>query len=531
MNWGRKMLAGNVSISIFVLALLFSVPAAVSAENVIRWASQGDALTLDPHATNEVATISTIRKIYDSLVYADNDLKLIPWLAKSWELVDPATWRFVLRDDVKWQDGTSFTAEDVKFSLARALTETSDFRKQIGSIKQVDVVDDYTVHIVTDGPNPILPNQLTTIFMMSKAWSEQHGVSEPQNFGGNEETYAVRHAMGTGPFVLQSRDPGIRTVMTKNPAWWGLGDHPHVVDELVFTPISNQATRVAALLSGEIDLLLDPPLQDIERIKRTPGLKVVQTAQDRTIFLGVDQASDELRTSNIKGANPFKDRRVRQAFYQAIDIEAIRDKVMRGYAVPAGIVTGPVSHGYTKALDERAPHDPAAAKKLLAEAGYPDGFSVRLDCPNDRYINDEAICQAVTGMLGKIGIDVDLSAQPKTLHFPKIKNRETDFYLLGWGVPTLDSHYVFSYLARESTWNATGFDDPQINKLIDQIGVEVDFAARDEQIAQVWQRLKDDVVYLPLHHQTVVWAMKDWLDIPVPADNAVRFVFAGIKPH
>ncbi len=531
MNWGRMMLARNVSISAFVLALLFSVPAVVSAENVIRWASQGDALTLDPHATNEVTTISTIRKIYDSLVYADNDLKLIPWLAKSWELVDPTTWRFVLRDDVKWQDGSPFTAEDVKFSLTRALAETSDFRKQIGSIKQVEIVDDYTVHIATDGPNPILPNQLTTIFMMSKAWSEQHGVSEPQNFGGNEETYAVRHAMGTGPFVLQSRDPGIRTVMAKNAAWWGLADHPHAVDELVYTPISNQATRVATLLSGEIDLLLDPPLQDIERIKRTPGLKVVQTAQDRTIFLGMDQASDELRTSNVKGANPFKDKRVRLALYKAIDIEAIRDKVMRGYAVPAGIVTGPVSHGYTEALDQRASYDVETAKWLLAEAGYPDGFSVRLDCPNDRYINDEAICQAVTGMLGKIGINVDLSAQPKTLHFPKIKNRETDFYLLGWGVPTLDSHYVFSYLARESTWNATGFDDPQINKLIDQIGVEVDFAARDEQIAQVWRRLKDDVVYLPLHHQTVVWAMKDWLDIPVPADNAVRFVFAEIKPH
>lgn len=525
------MKINNLLVITCVVVLSAFASGQADAKNVIRWASQGDALTLDPHATNEVTTISTVRKVYDSLVYADNDLKLIPWLATSWKLVDPTTWRFTLRDDIKWHDGSAFTADDVKFSLERALSETSDFRKQIGSIKRVAIVDGHTVYVVTDGPNPILPNQLTTIFMMSKAWSKEHGVDAPQNFGENQETYAVTHAMGTGPFILKSREPGIRTVLEKNLVWWGLADHPHDIDELVYTPIANQATRVAALLSGEIDLLLDPPLQDLERIKRTPGFKVMQTAQDRTIFLGMDQGSDVLRTSNVKDANPFKDKQVRLAFYQAIDIDAIRNKVMRGYSVPAGIVTGPVSHGYTKDLDQRAAYDPAAAKKLLADAGYPEGFSVRLDCPNDRYVNDEAICQAVAGMLAKVGIDVDLSALPKTLHFPKIKNRDTDFYLLGWGVPTLDSHYVFSYLARDSTWNATGFDDPEIDALIDQIGVEVDFAARDKAIAQVWQRLKDDVVYLPLHHQTVVWAMKDWLDIPIPADNAVRFVFAKIDRH
>lgn len=523
------MKTNNLVVALVVVFATAWMPCEVGARNVIRWASQGDSLTADPHAANELTTTSAARKVYDSLVYADKDLNFIPWLATSWKLVDPTTWEFRLREGVKWQDGSAFTARDVKFSLDRARAKTSDFKKQIDSIEKVEIVDDHLVRIITDGPNPILPNQLTTIFMMSKAWSEKHGVNEPQDFAAKQETYAVRHAMGTGPFRLESREPGVRTVMVKNETWWGLEEYPHEVDELVYTPIANQATRVAALLSGELDFLLDPPLQDLERIKRTPGIKLVQTAQDRTIFLGMNQAREELLSSDVKGANPLSDRRVRLAFYQAIDIDAIRDKVMRGYSEPAGMITAPSVHGHTGALDKRHPYDPAAARKLLADAGYPDGFSIRLDCPNNRYINDESICQAVAGMLGRIGVKVRLSAIPKTLHFPKVKNRDTDFYMLGWGVPTLDSHYVFSYLARESTWNATGFDDPEISRLIDRIGVEVDFEARDEAINTVWERLKDDVVYLPLHHQVVVWAMKDWLDVPIVADNGVRFIYAKIN--
>lgn len=525
------MKINNLVVALVVLLLVAWLPTDASARNVIRWASQGDALTADPHAANELTTTSAARKVYDSLVYADKDLKFIPWLATSWKLINPSTWEFKLREGVRWQDGSPFTARDVKFSFDRARAKTSDFKKQIDSIAEVEIVNEHLVRIVTSGPNPILPNQLTTIFMMSRAWSEKHDVTEPQDFAAKQETYAVRHAMGTGPFRLEKREPGVRTIMVKNEDWWGLEDYPHKVDELVYTPIANQATRVAALLSGELDFVLDPPLQDLERIKRTPGIKLVQTAQDRTIFLGMNQVRKELLTSDVKGANPLSDRRVRLAFYQAIDIDAIRDKVMRGYSEPAGVVTAPSVHGYTEALDKRHPYNPDAARKLLAEAGYPDGFSIRLDCPNNRYINDDSICQAVAGMLGRIGVKVELSAIPKTLHFPKVKNRNTDFYMLGWGVPTLDSHYVFSYLARESAWNATGFDDSRISGLIDQIGVEVDFAARDKAINTVWEYMKEEVVYLPLHHQVVVWAMKDWLDVPIVADNGVRFIYAKIdKP-
>lgn len=517
-----------VTVAIIALAV-FSTTA--SAENVIRWASQGDALTLDPHAANESPTHSSSRKIYDVLYYNDKDMKNIPWLATGFKLINSTTWEFALRKGVRFQDGSDFTATDVKFSIERALSPTSDLKGDISSIQQVNIIDSHTVQIITSEPNPILTNQLTNVFIMSKAWSEKNNVAKPQDRAGKEETYAVRHAMGTGPFKLEIRESDIKTILVKNNDWWGLKYYPHEVDRVIYTPIANQATRVAALLSGELDFILDPPLQDLDRIKNTPGLHLEQTAQVRTIFLGMNQGVDQLLTSNVKGKNPFADQRVRQAMYQAINIEAIKKKVMRGYAVPAGLITPPAVHGYTEALNNRRPYDLSASRKLLAAAGYPDGFSVQLDCPNNRYINDEGICQAVVGMLGKIGIKVDLSAIPKTLHFPKIKNRETDFYMLGWGVSSLDSHYVFNYLVKSADkgWNGTGFKDSTIDNKIDAIGSEVDFPKRDIMIAEVWQKLRDNVNYLPLHHQVIVWAMSDKIDIPIVADDGVRFIYTKFK--
>ncbi|MFP6729757.1 MAG: ABC transporter substrate-binding protein [Alphaproteobacteria bacterium] len=507
-------------------AAAFTMPA--SAENVIRWASQGDALTSDPHAANESPTHSASRKVYGTLAYNDKDMILTPWLATSWTLTDdPNVWEFDLRKGVRFHDGSDMTATDVKFSFERAKSDTSDISGDISSISEVKIINDHKVQLITDGPNPILPNLLTNVYIMSKAWSVEHGVETPQDRTTDVETYAVTHAMGTGPFKMEMRDPDVKTILVKNEDWWGLAKYPHEVDRIIYTPIANQATRVAALLSGELDFILDPPLQDLDRIRNTDGLHLEQTAQVRTIFLGMNQGKAELASSNIKGKNPLADQRVRQAFYQAINIEAIKKKVMRGFAVPAGLITPPAVHGYTEELNSRRPFDVAAAKKLMADAGYGDGFSIQLDCPNNRYINDEGICQAVVGMLAKINVKVTLSAIPKTIHFPKIKSRETDFYMLGWGVSTLDSHYVFNYLTKggDKNWNGTGFDDPKINQLIDDMAVEVDFSKRDAMINTVWTRMRDNVNYLPLHHQVIVWAMSDKLDIPIVADDGVRFIY------
>jgi peptide/nickel transport system substrate-binding protein len=503
---------------------------------VIRWGSQGDALTLDPHSQNEGPTTAMNVHVYDPLIQRDPALAKVPGLATSWKTIAPDTWEFKLRPDVKFSDGTPFTADDVVFSYNRALSPTSDFRSYISSIKEVKAIDPMTVHIVTNGPNPILPDYTTSILIMSKAWCEKHNVTKPQSFKDKEETFAVRNAMGTGPFMVKQRDPDVRTVMAKNPNYWDAKNFPNYPDELVYTPIKEPATRVAALISGQVDFVLDAPLQDVARIKQSSGLKTLETAQVRSIFLGLDMGSAELKYSDVKGKNPFADKRVRQAMYQAIDMNAIKQKVMRNFAAPAGLITSPGVHGYTPKLDERQKFDVQAAKRLMTEAGYPSGFGVTLDCPNDRYNNDEQICQAVVGMLAQIGIKVELQARSKTLHFPKLQKKDSSFFLVGWGVPTLDSHYVFTFLYQTNdpakkvgSWNYLGYSNAKLDALIDGMLTEVDQAKRDKMIADAWAIAVADMVYLPLHHQVIVWSMSDKVDIPIFPNDSPNFKYSKMK--
>jgi len=500
------------------------------AENTFRWTSQGDALTLDPHSQNEGPTVATAGMIYESLVTRDTDLVLQPELAQSWEPMDGNIWRFTLREGVKFQGGEDFTAEDVAFSIARAKHEKSDFKEQVGSITEVIVVDDFTIDLVTEEIDPILPNKLTSFYIMDKGWSEANNVATPQDFAGKEETFAVRNTNGTGPFKLVSRAPDELTVMEKNTDWWAAGQFPTNIDRIEYRPIANAATRVAALLSDEVDFILDPPLQDLKRIEAADGLKTSTVPQIRTIFFGMDQGIDELRTSNIKGENPFADVRVREAMNLAIDRKAIQRVVMEGLSFPAGMVTSPGVLGNTPEQDAEIPLDVDKAKSLLADAGYPDGFSVQLDCPNNRYINDEKICQAAVSMLSKIGVDVSLDAIPKAQHFPKIQNRTTDFYMLGWGVPTLDSHYVFSYLLdAEGSWNAADYNNESVNSLIKAMASETDLAKREQMIDEAWTQVRKDMPYIPIHHQVIAWGMSDNVDTAMSADDALRPRFITMK--
>jgi peptide/nickel transport system substrate-binding protein len=517
----------------FILALftLFFAFSPAQAENVIKWASQGDALTYDPMSQNESPTISASRQIYDTLVGRGPMLEKEPGLATSWKMLDAKTWEFKLRPGVLFHDGTPLTAEDVVFSIKRAMAPTSEFKGYIPTVVDAKAPDSLTVHLLTSGPNPIMPDQMSNIFIMSKKWCEKHNAVQPQDFKGKQEMYTVRNANGSGPFKLELREPDIKTILVKNPKWWGLSQNPHNVDRIIYTPIANAATRIAALLSGEVDFVLDPPFQDLARITSSGNLKTQQISQIRTIFYGLDVASAELRSSNVKGKNPFQDKRVRQAINMAIDLNAIQKVVMRGFSVPAGVITAPGVHGFPKDLDKnRPPYDPEKAKKLLAEAGYPNGFEVALDVPNDRYNNDEAIGQATVGMLGKIGIKVKLVSQSKSLHFPKISKRTSDFYMLGWGVPTLDSAYVFSYLYhKKGQWNATGYDNPKVNDLTDGINVEMNQAKRDAMIAEAWKIVNDDLPYIPLHHQVIVWAMKKNIEMPIAPDDQPQFRWVKIK--
>ena len=509
-------------------AILFVFVSTHSYAKTIKWSMQGDSLTLDPHAQNEGPTTQVSRQVYEALVTRGLDMSIEPQLATDWKTTDPNTWVFNLRKDVKFSDGTDMTAKDVVFSILRAKQPTSDFKEYISTISDVKEIDNYTVQVTTSKPNPILLNQLSNIFIMSKKWSIDFGATVSQNWDGGEETFSATNAMGTGPFKITLREPNTKTVFERNSNWWG-SMKDNSVTEIHLLPIKNSATRVAALLSGEVDLVTDAPVQDLARIGNSADHDVVSTAQMRTIFLGMDQAADKLRSGNT-GDNPFKKKEVRQALYQAIDIEAIKKKVMRGLSEPAGIITFPGVNGYTQDLDKRLPYDVDAAKKLLADAGYPKGFDVELRCPNDRYVNDEAICTAVVGMLGKIGVNVNLFAQTKSKHFKELKEDKGDFYMLGWGVPTLDSHYVFHYLYESgASWNKVNFSNSEVDAAIRVMEGEVDLDKRNAAIANAWKIVKDDISYLPLHHQVISWATKNSVDVPIRPNNEPLFRFASFK--
>ena len=479
-------------------AILFVFVSTHSYAKTIKWSMQGDSLTLDPHAQNEGPTTQVSRQVYEALVTRGLDMSIEPQLATDWKTTDPNTWVFNLRKGVKFSDGTDMTAKDVVFSILRAKQPTSDFKEYISTISDVKEIDNYTVQVTTSKPNPILLNQLSNIFIMSKKWSIDFGATVSQNWDGGEETFSATNAMGTGPFKITLREPNTKTVFERNSNWWG-SMKDNSVSEIHLLPIKNSATRVAALLSGEVDLVTDAPVQDLARIGNS-------------------------------GDNPFKKKEVRQALYQAIDIEAIKKKVMRGLSEPAGIITFPGVNGYTKDLDKRLPYDVDAAKKLLADAGYPKGFDVELRCPNDRYVNDEAICTAVVGMLGKIGVNVNLFAQTKSKHFKELKEDKGDFYMLGWGVPTLDSHYVFHYLYESgASWNKVNFSNSEVDAAIRVMEGEVDLDKRNAAIANAWKIVKDDISYLPLHHQVISWATKNNVDVPIRPNNEPLFRFASFK--
>ncbi len=491
----------------------------------LRFSFQGDVGTLDPYGLNETFTLGYLGNVYEGLTTRGPDLSIEPGLAERWELVAGDRWRFHLRRGVRFHDGSPFTADDVLFSAERVRRPTSDLKTRLATVREVVKVDDHTVDFVTEVPNPILNAEWDTWYIMDKEWALAHGAAEPVDIKDPRSSFANFNTNGTGPFRVTAREPDVRTVAVRHPGWWGKA--PGNLQEVVFQPIANDATRVAALLSGELDLILSLPIQDTDRIARTPGVRALTGPELRTIFLGLDQARDELLHASVKGRNPFKDRRVRLALYQAIDIEAIARKVMRGQATPSAALVAPGIQGFPKNL-VRWPYDPAAARRLLAEAGYPDGFGVTLDCPNDRYVNDEQICQAVVGMLGRIGVKVALNAQTKSVYFAKVLaagGYDTSFYLLGWTPGSLDSWNALHNLVvtREKggagAFNLGGYSNPRIDALAREVLTETDLARRSALIGEAWRLLHEDVGYLPLHQQALAWGVRDGIELVQRADN------------
>lgn len=520
------MRRGRAAAFLFAL-LVVLLPAAAQA---FVWVRSGDALTLDPHVANEGPTTTLVQNIYEGLTERDRTGRLGPLLAVSWRILpqDPTVWEFKLRDNVFFQDGSRLTADDVVFSYRRAQQPNSGFRDYLASVVAIEKIDDATVRIRTSRPNPVFVESTPAIFIMSKAWAEQHGTAAIPVAPISAANFADSHANGTGAFALVSRQPQVRTILKRNETYWNRGHVPLGLAEVTYLPMPRASARIAALLAGTVDFLQDVPIQELPRLRAQPGFTVTTGVENRTIFLGFDVASAAPRGTQAGGRNPFADLRVRRAMNLAIDRDYIRRVVMRGEALPSGVIIPPFVDGWTRELDMPPPFAPDRARQLMEEAGYPQGFSTTLYCPNDRYVYDEETCRALVPMLGRIGIRVTLVAQPQAAQSQALRQVPgPDFYLAGWGSPTFDSEYVFSALyhsrdAQRGSYNATGYGDPQVDALIDRLSGEIQRGRRDQLVAQLWQSLRDEMIYLPLYHQMLSYVTKDAFDIPVDVANTPK---------
>jgi peptide/nickel transport system substrate-binding protein len=509
------------------LAGLIAVPAGAE---VLRWSSQGDIVTLDPYAHTESFTSSVLHHIYEPLVRRSATLEIEPALATSWEIVDPTRWRFTLREGVTFHDGAPFTADDVVASVERLLHPDSRARGNLSQVESIEKVDDMTVDFVMKGAYPLLLNDLSGIFIMDKEWMEANDALTPGNINTGVTSYASTNANGTGPFVLESYAPDVGTVMSVNESWWD--EAQHNLTGIEFRPITSDATRVAALMSGELDMIAPVPLQDINRLEAAPGYSVKQEPALRLIFLGLNYRDELLGMPGEP--NPLLDVNVRKALWHAIDHDSLRDKVMRGNSRSVGILVAPEVPGYDASVDTPLAYDPEMAQQMLADAGYADGFSMKLDCPNDRYINDEAICVAIKAMWERVGLTIDLNTESRATYFPKAANGETDAYMLGWAtLPAMDGWSVLrAILATQDGSlggnNYNGLSDPRIDELVAQVAVELDEPTRRAMMQEALRIAHDQAYYIPLHQQPVAMALRDGVDVPQFPDEYIRLWFSTI---
>jgi len=520
MRW-RNVLTGAA------LAAAVTLPASAQRPQprIFRMASSVDAATLDPHATNALFTFLVVSQVYESLTHRGDDLRVHPGLATAWQQMEPTRWRFTLRAGVRFAGGEAFDADDVVFSITRALAPTSNYGIFVDTVERAVAVDATTVDIITRVPDAVIPDKMTRILIMDRGWSEANRGTVPQNFAQREELPTVRNANGTGPFMIRSREVDQRTIMVRNPNWWGTaaGIAPAGnVTEYHHITLTSDATRVAALLSGEVDMVHVVPVQDVARIRGNSRLRVLEGQENRTVLLGFRQDVDELPGSDVRGRNPFKDIRVRQAVAHAIDVEAMRRATLRGQAVPTGSMWTQFVNGWDASTDARLPLDRERSRRLLAEAGYPQGFAVPLDCPTGTY--DEA-CQAVVGMLNQVGIRATLNLLPNAVFSQRVRRQETGFYALSWGVPTFDASYTLrAVMASRSiggsaSWNIGGYSNPAFDAMIPRIDAEGDPAARRALMIEAHRLHNADLGHVPLYHMMIPWAHRQGIAMQHRADN------------
>ena len=503
------------------LACLTLLAAPASAKT-FRLATTSDAATLDPHANNAFINVLVLQQIYEPLICRDDDLKLEACLAVRWEQPEATRWRFHLRPGVKFHNGSSFDADDVVFSIKRARAPTSNYGVFVDTVADVVKVDAMTVDLITRVPDAVIPDKMTRIFIMDKEWSEANRSELPQNFREKEALFAARSTNGTGPYALRSRELDVRTVMTLNPTWWGkmTGN----VTEIHHVTIAADGTRVSALMSGDIDFVHTLPVQDIPRLRADARFKVLEGQENRTLWLAMDQSRDELLYSNIKGRNPFKDVRVRQAVSLAIDAEAIKRATLRGQSVPTSSMWTQYVNGWSATIDQRPAVDRELARRLIVEAGYREGFRVTLDCPVGAY---EQVCVAIAAMLAQINIQVQVNVMPATLFFQKIQREDTSFYGLTWGVPTFDALYTMRAIMMSkdkfgsASWNFGRYSNARVDDLVGLVERETDAEKRRALIREAHQIHNSEFGHIPLYHLMIPMASNAKVTARHRADNLI----------
>src|SRR5215831_18259172 len=477
-------------ILVAALALLVSFGAGAKT---LRYASQFDPGTMDPHAMASVYNNRVLSQVYEPLVGRDEQFRPEPRLALAWTPLEGGRgWRFRLRPGVKFQDGTPFGADDVVFNVERALSPTSAYKTALPGVTGARKVDDLTVDILTAQANPTLPLSLINLRLMSKAWCIAHHVEKPQDYKAKEETYAARNANGTGPYRLVSCEPDIKTVLAANPGYWGRHGN---VTQAQYLVVSTAATRVSALISGEIDLIVDPAVQDLDRLRHLPGIKVAEAAGLGTQFLGFDHARPTLLHGDAGGRNPFRDIRVRQAIRAAIDVQALNAKVMRGAGSTGRALFSPVVDGFDARFAAPAPYEPERAKALLREAGFASGFSVDLDCSSQQPA--DSICQAISGMLSRVGLRIAYRPRP----FNQLLRTPNG--------------------AAVGEYNFGGYSNPKVDAVIDRLRVEFDPAKRRALSIEAMSLLDADAAFIPLIYRNVTWAMRKNIQVQLMPNDIV----------
>lgn len=510
----------------------FALSGAAEAKT-LKWGAAREIASLDPYSFGETFTLAVLNHVYEGLVRYTGDLKIEPALAESWETVSPTVWRFKLHQGVKFHNGNPFTADDVIASLARVTHDSSPLKGNLPAYKSSKKIDDYTVEIEVNGPYPLLLNDLTNIYIFDKEWMEANNASLPTDAGKGIEGYATNNANGTGPFKVESRRADSKTIFVRNESWW---DKPqHNIDRIEFTPITSASTRVAALLSGEIDFTNVAPLQDLPRLSASPDVKVLQTNELRTVIFAFN-LKDALVESDVKDKNPLKDKRVREALYRAIDIDAVQKRAMRGLSRNTGAIVAPAIPGYVPKMDERLPFDLAGAKKLLADAGYPNGFSFLMNCNTDSLVNEEEFCQAVASMWSRAGLKPNLNMAPRSQQTPKRVKGEFDVISFGWAnEPMIDAYSILVQVMRSKSgtggvFNWGNWGDPRIDALTDKAGVELDNAKRIPMMTEALMIAKDEHLFIPMHQQPMAWAMGKAVESTVQAsDNKPRLWLTKMK--